>query len=259
MDLQKGWTDEESFSFWMPMKAVGSIEKGSKAGADKSGKRWVQGIASTEDRDLQGEIVVQNGIDFGYFMKHGFFNNDHKPGFENKVGQPTECRVTKNGLWVKGFLFEKNKIADDIWDLIHSLDASGSSRKVGFSIQGKVKRREGNVIKECWIQDIAITPAPVNSATWAEVAKSLSAQKWDFAKSLDEAEERMNKAGACVAVAAPLAVESLDGKVKKQKDDDDVDKAMSFDEVVDFIMKSEGMTQEGAEATARVLISMIEE
>ncbi len=167
----------DRFSFWVPAQAV--LLKGGKSksdGSDASGKRWIQGIASTDSLDLQGEIVEQGGIDFSYFLKYGYLNNDHKPGFDNKVGQPTECKVTSKGLWIKGFLFEKHKVADDIWELLNSIDASGSNRKVGFSIQGKVLRRKGNTIAKCWIQDIAVTPAPVNPTTWAEIAKSLSAQ-----------------------------------------------------------------------------------
>lgn len=156
------------FEFWVPL----DIEKSQKT---KDGKRWIEGIASTESLDLQNEIVLQSGIDTSYFLKHGYFNNDHKPGFENKVGQPTECKITKKGLWVKGYLFKNHKVADAIWELANSLDASGSNRKLGFSIQGKVLRRRGKTIVKCWIQDIAITAAPINTNTWLDVVKSLDA------------------------------------------------------------------------------------
>lgn len=179
-DLQKGWIDEDSFKFWVPAQAV-TISKAEKG--KKNSKRWIQGIASTDHTDLQGESVSQTGIDFSYFLKHGYFNNDHKPGFEHKVGEPTECKVTKQGLWVRGFLYDNHKIADDIWSLMQSQETTdGARRKVGFSIEGKVKRRNGKKIESCWIQDIAITPAPINTASWAEMAKSLSAQPWNEAQ-----------------------------------------------------------------------------
>lgn len=170
--LPKGWKDDDSFTFWVPAQAV-KISKGTgKKGAPV---RQIQGVASTSHSDLQGEIVDQNGIDFSYFLKHGYFNNDHKPGAENKVGEPTECRVTKQGLWVKGFLYENLDAADAIWELMTAQASNPQSkRRMGFSIEGKVKRRNGRRINECWIQDIAITPAPVNTATWAEIAKSLT-------------------------------------------------------------------------------------
>ena len=141
------------------------------------GQRWIKGIASTADEDLQGEVVVQKGLDFSYFLKHGYFNNDHKPGFANKVGQPTVCKHTGKGLYVEGYLFKQHDVADDIWEMINSLQASGADRQVGFSIQGKTRRRSGNVILKSWIQDIAITPAPINTKTWVDILKSMAGSR----------------------------------------------------------------------------------
>ena len=238
MTLSKGWLDAETFECWVPAQAV--VSKGGKDGADKTGKRWIQGIASTNARDLQGEIVDQNGIDFSYFIKHGYFNNDHKPGFENKVGQPTECRVTKNGLWVKGFLFENHTVADSIWELMHALDSSSANRKIGFSIQGKVKRRAGTGIKECWIQDIAVTPAPVNTTTWAEIAKSLSAERWVSKGMQDDEEENEEK--AVTAGGSPLVPESMHGK----ETEDRTSKSLTFDEAVSHLQALTGRDQDAA-------------
>ena len=246
--MNNGWIDEDTFTFFVPATAL-KISKGGK----KDGKRWIQGIASTDARDLQGEIVRQNGIDFSYFLKHGYLNDDHKPGPEHKVGEPTECKVTKNGLWVKGFLFNNHKKADEYWELMNSLSASGSSRKVGFSIQGKVKRRAGKEISECWIQDIALTPAPVNTTTWAEIAKSLSADKWALTKSevADEAEEDEEKA-LTAGGGSPLVPESLEGGVKKDR----TCKALTYDETVERLQKSEGLTEEAAVAVANVVFEL---
>lgn len=167
---------DEDFSFWLPMEIIKADPKDKKKGK----RRLIQGIASTPDEDLQKEIVEARGIDFSYFLKYGYYNNDHKPGFENKVGQPMECRVTSKGLWTKGFLFDNHRIADSIWELANALEASQADRKLGFSIQGKVTRRAGRKILKCWIQDIAITAAPINTNTWIDVVKSLAALPEDY-------------------------------------------------------------------------------
>lgn len=239
-----GWLDNNTFSFWMPAQAI-VLSKGKKDGADQEGRRWIQGIASTSARDLQGEIIEQNGIDFSYFLKYGFFNWDHKDGPDEKVGEPTECRLTKNGLWVKGFLWQDKKRADDVWEMMRSMSTSNSNRKMGFSIQGKVKRRAGDIIKSCWIQDIAITACPVNTSTWAEIAKSLSAQEWD---SSAEEEEK------ALTTSTPLVPESLEGK---QKDVKTLDKSLSFEESVAWIQSTTGMSKDGAEAAARTIFSIL--
>lgn len=154
----------ESWEFWTPLsKAV-----------EKDGRRWIKGVASTEDKDLQGEVVKQGGIDFSYFEEYGFFNNDHKPGPENKVGEPTLCKHRADGLYVEGFLYVENEAANGIWNLIKSLKASGSSREMGMSLQGKTRLRAGKTILKSWVQDIAITAAPINTHTWVDILKSLS-------------------------------------------------------------------------------------
>lgn len=221
-------TNEDTFSFWLPAQAL--IVKGGKGGADKEGRRWIQGIASTDTQDLQGEVISQDGIDFSYFLKRGYFNDNHKQGTEHKVGEPVECRVTKNGLWVKGFLYSGKKAADDIWEHMRTLKKSGSKRRMGFSVEGKIIRRNGNVIEKCWIKDIAITPAPINYTTWAEMAKSLSALELDKATSANSV----------------LVPESLDEDEKEE-----VAKSLTFDEAVEYIEKSfSGISRESAVSLA---------
>tara|TARA_R100001244_G_scaffold53662_1_gene46568 strand:- start:9997 stop:10752 length:756 start_codon:yes stop_codon:yes gene_type:complete len=241
------WIDKDTFNFWLPAQAL-RVTKGDDDGASDSGKRWIQGVASTDARDLQGEVVSQKGIDFSYFMKNGYFNNDHKDGFSNKVGQPTECRLTANGLWVKGFLFKNHKTADSIWELLNSLDSSSSSRRIGFSIQGKVKRRAGSTIKECWIQDVAITPSPVNTSTWAQIAKSLSTEEWDLKKDHDDCDdmEEEDEEKALQASGSPLVAESL----HTEEIEDRTSKSLTFDETVALLQEA-SLTKEMAEAFAK--------
>lgn len=241
------WLDIDTFEFWMPVQTI--VKSSSKKKDD--GRRWIQGIASTSSRDLQGEIVDQKGIDFSYFLKYGYFNWDHKAGEDNRVGEPTEAQLTKNGLWVKGYLYPAGlkKRADDIWEHMHAVEAAGGRRRMGFSIQGKVKRRDGKTIKECWIQEIAITSCPVNTSTWAEIAKSLSAEKWDLSQ--DGNAEDADK--AVTAQGNPLVPESLD---RKQKDVH-VSKSLTFEESVAWIQSSTGMQRDAAESAARVIFSQI--
>ncbi len=248
--MSYGWLDDDTFRFFVDINPV--VVKGGKNGADKSGKRWIQGIASTDSRDLQGEIVSQGGIDVSYFLKHGWFNNDHKDGFQNKVGQPTEARVTKDGLFVKGYLFKDHKVADEIWELMNSIERSGSNRKIGFSIQGKVKHREGTTIKECWLQDIAITPAPVNTTTWAEIVKSMSAEKMDLCKDQDAGDEDEEKA-LSTSTGAALIPESLD---KEQKKDLASKGLFSQEETVNLLVSKHGLSHEVARSAAVVIFDL---
>jgi len=214
----------ETFEFFVPVERIEKSEK------DKNGKRTIQGVASTDDRDLQGEIVRQGGIDYAYFLKYGYINDDHKDGPEHKVGEPIEARITPAGLWMKGFLYKGKERAEYWWDHINALATNDSSRKVGFSIQGKVIRREGNTIAKCWLQDVAITASPVNTSTWAEIAKSLSKEKWCLHPWQD-----VCVGGCCTCGPAIKSVKLPDGSGfftatvgdKKKDDKEDEEKALS--------------------------------
>ena len=46
----------------------------------------IAGVISTDEIDLQGESVKQDGLDFSYFLKKGCFNYEHKAGAENMLG-----------------------------------------------------------------------------------------------------------------------------------------------------------------------------
>ncbi len=128
--------------------------------------------------------------------------------------------------------------ADEYWQLMNQLSESGSARKVGFSIQGKVLRREGKTIKKCWIQEIAVTTQPVNTATWAEIAKSLSSQKWDLVKDDDKKDAEK----ALTATGSPLVPESLEGKQK----DVVTAKSLSFDEACAVVKSQTGLQDDEA-------------
>jgi hypothetical protein len=213
---------DDSFNFWVPMELVKADPKDSKDNKNEQ-RRLIQGIASTDHTDLQNESVIQNGVDHSYFLKYGYYNNDHKPGFDNKVGQPLECKTTKEGLWTKGFLFNKHKIADSIWELALALEASKADRKLGFSIQGKVTRREGRRIARCWIQDIAITAAPINTNTWLDVLKSLNSVPADMWAPVDSFEisprliSPVTKSGCgmCASSRKAFSIDEEDMDLKK--------------------------------------------
>ena len=167
-------TIEQDFTFWMPLEKASTSEDGSV--------RIIEGIASTNDLDLQGEKVFQKGIQFDYFLKHGYFNWDHQKGAENKIGEPWTCRVTPKGLFVKGMLYKGKHVADAVWEHIQSLRKNPQSkRRVGFSLQGKTLLKKGQTLLKCWLQDVAITTAPINYNTYLDVVKSFSGYELDKA------------------------------------------------------------------------------
>jgi len=120
---------ERDFSFWMPLEVV----KGQK------GEMRIGGIASDEEsHDLQGEKVFVDGLDTSYLLQRGAFNWDHLKGPEDILGEIDTVQKQEKKLYVEGFLYPKVKKAIDVFDLMQSLKESGSNRKLGLSLEGKV-------------------------------------------------------------------------------------------------------------------------
>lgn len=158
-----GFHEDGSFRFHVPI----DLKKGD------DGKTWIEGVASVEKEDIAGETVILTGMDLSYLLSRGYFNDNHAKTTDAKVGVPTEAKVTPNGLQVRGYLFDTPR-AKGIVELAEALQKAGSNRRLGFSVEGKTLKRDGKIIKQCWVKDIAITAEPVNPYTYLDVIKSIS-------------------------------------------------------------------------------------
>lgn len=157
--------------------------------ADAPGKqRRIAGIISTDSLDQQNETILQNGLDFGHFLKNGWYNDNHSAktsdilGYPESVTQfgkgqilPDGTQAQTNLTWAEGYLVGTPK-ADEIWQLGQALQDTG--RHLGFSVEGDIIKRQadGRTIAKAKIRNVAITAVPVNVDCRLEVlARSLSA------------------------------------------------------------------------------------
>lgn len=169
-------TLEKTLELFVPIDIEDSIAKSNDRQDEKNW--YVCGFASTPDLDLQQDIVSPPGIDIGYFKKHGWINYEHKQDTEYIIGVPTDnCYVDFNkGLYVEAMLFKDSKYAQDMWSLAQAIRKSDCNRRLGFSIEGGVRRRnerDPRVIEELVIKNVALTTHPANpEATWEFFTKS---------------------------------------------------------------------------------------
>lgn len=154
----------DEFQIWQPGVTLAK-------GAGDSDRR-IGGYASTEALDRQGEVVLQQGLDFSEFVQHGYFNDNHNQNTAAVVGIPEMANYEHGkGWYVEGSLLKGTKRAEEIWELAKAL--SDTPRKLGFSIEGKVQRRDSNKIVKAIVRHVAITNSPVNTeCTWGVLAKS---------------------------------------------------------------------------------------
>lgn len=167
------------FRSWIPFDVVG-LEKG----ADGEERVRIRGIASTEHQDQDGDTIVQDGLDWSYFLKRGWFNDNHSKGtvtlgYPDKVYPVTvddggqKVRATA----VEGYLLGTGE-AKEIANFARLL--AGTPRQLGFSVEGPPPVRDPrnpNRIIRAIVRNVAITNCPVNPYTRLDLAKSMRLSK----------------------------------------------------------------------------------
>lgn len=164
--------EEIKFNAFVPM----DLKKSVSTASDTNEYSIVSGWASTPSMDLQNDIVNPKGIDIEYFKSQGYINYEHQS--DKVVGIPTEnCYVDiEKGLFIEAKLWKNDENVIKMLDLAEKLEKSGSGRRLGFSIEGAVKKRNINdnrVIDEVMITGVALVKNPANpEATWESFMKS---------------------------------------------------------------------------------------
>lgn len=226
----------------------------------------IKGDASTDGIDLDSEKVLQEGLDFDYFLKHGFFNYNH----DNKqnLGEPTVVKAgvpkTINGkqrlvTHVEGILYDL-PLVRNMLETQNAMRKAKSKRRLGMSLEGAIIKRDNKdkkVIKKARVTDVALTWKPVNTETEAviEIAKSLTAKDTQeqgqeietidslkqelsevkaeldkIKKSMSIGHERPRATGAGVLITDAVSKQEITDFVKKQypdKSDKDINKLIN--------------------------------
>lgn len=175
--------NEMPFTFEVPITVF------EKASAEEGKQRRIGGIISTESPDRHGEVVLQEGLDFGEFLANGWFNDNHSKETDGIVGYPESVQRYKkgerlpsgdiarvNGTWAEGYLLDTNR-ADRLWELGQALQKT--KRRLGFSVEGGIQKRQGRLrktIAKAKVRNVAVTNCPVNTDSRLNIlAKSLQA------------------------------------------------------------------------------------
>lgn len=171
------------FNFFVPIDD-NSIEKAKDAtGEDRYKEMVLQGVASDNSKDVEGETLEPSGYVIDRFLKSGYINYEHLSKKSPKfiIGEPMEAGIKGNQFHIKAKLWPDSEVAKDTWDKIIEMKKSGSSRRPGWSIEGKALQRDPmnpKRITKALITNVALTFSPVNGNTWADIAKGT--QKEDY-------------------------------------------------------------------------------
>jgi hypothetical protein len=191
--------DELDFDFFMP---VGLVKSRKVQTPSAPLDEWrIGGIASTEDEDLDGERVIQKGIDLGYLDSGwGIFNWNHRKDPDEFLGPIDHVEKLSKGLWTEGYLWQDVDRARHVHNVLTSVPP-GAKSPFGFSVQGKAfLRRNGNLVKSM-VREVALTHCPINQHTYADLLKSFEGKKQCKSPGCSECGE----CGACGNVAKTLS------------------------------------------------------
>lgn len=191
---------------------------------DENGDYIVQGVMTSDAVDEEDDSITPEGMDCSYFLTKGWIKYEHGNKPEQFIGEPLEVKVGRfehptlmkavNGIFVKGRLFAQRALTKSAIEAMEDLQKSNTKRRMGWSIEGNVKERNkaGKIVKSV-LRNVVLTMNPVNTTTWAELAKS-------FAKDheLDIDMPEVNKA-MDIATAAEITPQSLEGAKKDPQED----------------------------------------
>lgn len=184
--------EDNKFNFFVPLDED-FIEKASKKkGEDRYKEMFLSGVASDSSVDAENETLEPKGYNLERFKKYGTINYDHKSRTNPKfiIGEPIESKVVNNKFIIKAKLYSHSPLARDVFDTILMLKASGSTRKLGWSVEGVATERDlqnPKRVTKALITGCAITPSPVNANSYADIVKGIQKNNFqDYQYEVDE-------------------------------------------------------------------------
>lgn len=207
----------EKFRFWCPL----DISKAKNEDGEEVMR--LGGIASTMDKDADGEFLDPSGFDIADFKKSGVVNWHHqsKNSPATIIGEPHKAEVRTEGFYVETDLYPSSELAQEVYALAQTLSKDSKTRRLGYSIEGTVIERDElntKIVKQAKITGLAITHMPKNAQTFADIIKGHG--------HIDEDEEE--EKSLSTTSGAAVVPESVDGyKVKN------VSEEVMYDKIFD--------------------------
>lgn len=219
MDKENELLSIDSYSLFVPIEDHDLLKS---VTVDENGDYIVQGVMTSDDTDEEDDSISPEGMDCSYFLEKGWVKYEHGNKPEQFIGEPIEVRVGRfehptlmksvNGIFVKARLFASRALTKSAIETIGDLQKSNTKRRMGWSIEGNVKKRneKGKVVKSV-LRNVVLTMNPVNTTTWAELAKSFAK---DHELTID-----MDKSMDTGAIAEVMP-QSLEGAKKRDPQED---------------------------------------
>ena len=190
----------ELFSCWTPIDIAKSMPTISMPEENKEEEKFapISGLISSETKDLQGDTLLQGGVNWDYFLKKGWLNYEHKQGPEFIVGEPISLEKRDGATFLKGKLYLNTDLGKAVYNTAKAI-SEVSNRRIGFSVEGQVLERDKNdssIITKSRVLNVSVTAHPVNPDSTLEIlARSLYAKKEQeqHEEKVEQQEEKVDK------------------------------------------------------------------
>ena len=179
---------QDKFSVWCEADIFKAIDPVTGEVTMKMG-----GIASTSAKDSDGEYLDPNGFDVKPLLEKGLVNWHHRAKDQPQaiIGEPTTAKITPEGLYIEAKLYPSSPLANEVYCLAETLEKDSSTRRLGFSIEGRVLKRRSNkktsplynMVDKAEITGVAITHQPKNPKTLASIIKGETDNSEEYSES----------------------------------------------------------------------------
>lgn len=225
--------ENDKFKFFLPVDDI--IEKGKTS--DGKETMLFKGIASSADKDSQGESLDPSGFDLSSFR---WVNWNHLGSKDSAtiIGEIVKASINpQNQLYIEGLLYPEVPMAKNTWTLMKALKNSPSGNKLSLSVEGKVTQRgcdpefldqekkiknpnfsleKWNKILKSRITGVAICPTPINGSTWVDFLQKGYTE--DQEEEFDDETKKAMTAAAGEGVTQKESIEGVTNKVLRKSD-----------------------------------------
>lgn len=216
---------DDPFKLWLPLEIEPNRDALFKSAAqlqtDLPDNVLVKGLVSSEMRDLEGELIRQDGIDWTYFLKHGRLTYGHPASNKNVIGTPrTLMKATMaNGTpatYLEGNLWLRKPLGLQAY-LDHQAALAAGDPGMGYSIEGNAterNHRDPSIVEKAIVYTVAIAFQHINPATALDpitaiqgLAKALGVSPSDI-PAFDEGTDIADAIKSLIGIFAPAIFKS---------------------------------------------------
>ena len=194
-------------------------------------QRIVEGYASTDTEDSQGEIIEPDVIQAALagYMKFANVRAQHDP--TKAVGKTKEAKVDDKGLYVT-----VKVVDDDAWNKVKEGVFNG------FSVGLMVMKKIGKKITECVLKEISLVDRPANPDCVFDVVKA-----WDDAQAKTKNKEDKVAADTVEVKKSLYDVSALAQNLQSLHD---------VEECIEQMLEGNGRTSEAHKKLEQVVIDL---